>query len=187
MRVSYLLTIWLIDQKSPNAIYWITRFIKSSLSTVGLTQIFINSSIADMKTPVVQEDDYGCAVACVAFVLDISYGRALKLFSQGKSRVQVGGDFYVREIAAILNSQGLCYKQRYIKSHKKKHIVREGTIILTARNKRYATGHYLVRHNGRWMDSWINLAKYPRAAGYRLRLPGRPQMGVFDETTGIEW
>lgn len=183
-RISRLLpvlsavSLFLVDRETAIDVLYILQ---------PLDTFIINSRIVNMKTPVVQEDDYGCAVACVAFVLNIEYQKALRLFPKGKSRVKMGGDFYVREIAAILNSQGKHYRQRYIKSYKKKHVSREGSIILIARNNRYTTGHYLVRHNGTWMDPWINLVQYPRAAGWRLRLPGRAMMGVFDESTGIKW
>lgn len=140
-----------------------------------------------MKRFVAQEDDFGCAVACVAFVLNISYLDALRLFPNGKNRVKIGGCFSPREIASILNSQGRQYRQRYIKSYKKRHVVREGSIILIARSRRYVTGHYLVRHNEMWMDPWINLVEYPRQGGWRKRLPGRAQMGIFDDSTGIIW
>ncbi|MBI2314725.1 hypothetical protein HYU93_01570 [Candidatus Daviesbacteria bacterium] len=38
--------------------------------------------------PVKQEDGLGCAVACVAFILQIPYSEAVKLFSDGKRRVK---------------------------------------------------------------------------------------------------
>ena len=38
--------------------------------------------------PVRQEDGLGCAVACVAFILQIPYQQALTLFSDGKRRVK---------------------------------------------------------------------------------------------------
>ncbi len=59
--------------------------------------------------PLRQEDNFGCAVACVAFVLKKSYKESLMLFSDGKRRVKEEANFYCPEIVEILHSNGLKY------------------------------------------------------------------------------
>ena len=66
------------------------------------------------KTPVKQEDQLGCGVACVSFILDISYLEALCLFKKGELRAKRLG-FYCKDIIEAFNNIGIRYTYKYIK------------------------------------------------------------------------
>lgn len=130
------------------------------------------------KELVIQEDSFGCAVVCVAFVLSISYKEALNLFEEGKVRAQSEG-FYCREIAEVLTQHsGNLYGYRYRGSSRKGKF-RENTIVLIKKSKKYPEGHYLSRVENKWMDPWSNFPILPRRARLRRNLPDKPIYEVF--------
>lgn len=57
------------------------------------------------------------SVACIVFVLKISYSEALTLFIDGKRRVKEEANFYCPELVNILNSQGLSYVWQKLKKN----------------------------------------------------------------------
>ena len=129
-----------------------------------------------MNCPITQQHDFGCGVACVAFVSGVSYPTAVKIL--GIQQAESTG-FWCKELVSNLNLLGLKYKVTYIKPRRQKRIVyTESMIVFIRRSKRYPFGHYLARYNGQWMDPWINLLfdKDIRHAksGFRKRLPGKP-------------
>lgn len=125
--------------------------------------------------PIVQEDDYGCGVACVAFVLTIPYKKAVLLFKEGEIRVKGIPDFYCREICEILGE----YSYKYIKPRLRNRIYAGGTIVFIKKSGKYKYGHYLVRFENKWMDPWINFPDEQRIAGFRNRLPGKPIYMIY--------
>lgn len=122
-----------------------------------------------MKT-VVQEDGFGCGVACVSSLLQISYKDALKLFQNGKKKATVCG-FSPKNIVSALQKAGLKYKTKYIK--KKKIEIINGSIVYVGRCKKYPFGHYLLKTEKGWMNPWINLPYEPRIAGFSKRIPAK--------------
>ncbi len=128
--------------------------------------------------PIRQEDKLGCAVACVAFILNIDYKKALKLFASGERKAKDEG-FYCKEIIMAFNNLGFGYQYKYTKKRLQKKIYKENTIVFIKRCKRYPKGHYLTRFNNKWMDPWINFPKANIRAGFRKRLPGTPIYLVF--------
>ncbi len=129
--------------------------------------------------PTRQEDNFGCAVACMAFVLNIKYKDAIKLFKNGEKRVKSIPNFYCREIVEILNNAGFNYQYKYIKPKIRNKIYKQNTIVFIKKSKKYHYGHYLVRYNNRWMDSWINFPDDKIKAGFRKRLPGKTIYIIF--------
>lgn len=127
---------------------------------------------------IVQKDEYGCAVASMANVLEISYDDTLKLIDNGKFRAKTQG-FYCKEIVGALNSAGLNYRYKHIKPRLRRKIYRDGVIVFIERSKRFPAGHFLTRKNGIWYDSWINFPDDNKRAGVRKRLPGRPIYMIF--------
>ncbi|MCL5970876.1 MAG: hypothetical protein M1450_05270 [Patescibacteria group bacterium] len=123
--------------------------------------------------PVKQDDDFGCAVACVAFVLNTRYSNAIKFFRNGKKRAERIPNFYCRELVEILNNAGLNYQYKRFKPKIRRKIHKEKSIVFIRRSKKYRYGHYLVRFNNLWMDPWINLPDRKIKAGFRKRLPGK--------------
>mgnify|MGYP001563219775 CR=1 FL=1 len=128
--------------------------------------------------PIRQEDPFGCGIACVAFVTDISYEDSLKLFEDGKSKAKKVG-FLCKEIVNALKFKGQIYEYKYVKIRYRKIIYNQNTIVFIKRSNKYPTGHYLVRANNKWMDPWINFPYENAKAGFRKRLPGKPIYMIF--------
>ena len=129
------------------------------------------------QTQVVQEDVMGCAVACVASILGVSYKRALRLF--GTSKCSTRG-YYCPEICKALRKGGLSYGWQKLSLHNKHLINIKSSIIFVARSKLYRAGHYLVRLEQGYMNPWLNFPKVnPAKAGIVKRLPGKPAYVVF--------
>lgn len=127
--------------------------------------------------PVKQEDLFGCGVACVAFILNISYQDSLTLFTDGESKAKEEG-FLCKEIIAALEKKRLKYQYKYLKA--RHNIYNSRTIVFLKRSKRYPAGHYLCKINGKWMDPWINFPNVKIKAGFRNRLPGKPIYAIFE-------
>lgn len=128
-----------------------------------------------MRESITQEFDYGCGIACFAFSLGLTYQQAANHLGELQAN---STRFWVKDFRNALNSSGKQYVSKHIKPSIVREIYREGTIILIRRSKRYPTGHYLIRHQGYWMDPWINLLldndiKHAKS-GFRKRLPGKP-------------
>lgn len=128
------------------------------------------------KNVVVQEHELGCGLACVAFVVVKSYQEVLNITGNPSKATQSG--YYCKELIGLLHKFKYTYEVKYIKPHIKKLIYTNDTIVFIKRSLRYPFGHYLVYHNGLWMDPWINFPKNNRIekakAGFRKRLPGKP-------------
>lgn len=128
-----------------------------------------------MRESITQEFEYGCGIACLAFAAKMSYRQAVEFIGKEQS---LSNRFWCKDLSLALNSLGLKYKHQYVKPHIRRKIYGEGTIVLIARSKHYPYGHYLIRHNGKWMDPWINLPVNKNielaTSGFRRRLPGRP-------------
>lgn len=133
-----------------------------------------------MRSSITQEFDYGCGIACFAFVLQISYQQAVEHLGVEQSN---STRFWIKDFQIALNNSGKAYQAKYIKPHLRKMIYHEGTIVLIRRSKHYPSGHYLIRHANLWMDPWINLPFDQNIAhaksGFRKRLPGNPMYALF--------
>lgn len=124
--------------------------------------------------PVAQKDGLGCAVACVAFVLNIPYSDAVDFFQDGRRRVNGEANFYCPEIVKILNSNGLTYKWKKLSEGKNVEEIEENSIVFVERSKKLPFGHFLCKYKDQWMDSWINVPNAPITGGFREKLPGKP-------------
>ena len=131
------------------------------------------------REPIRQEDGLGCAVASTAFVLDISYQEALKLFEDGERRVREEANFYCPEIANILNDRKLNYSWKKLDGSNNNVINKDFSIVFIKSSSKYPFGHFLVRYHGKWMDPWINFPDNQIIAGFRNELPGEPTYSVF--------
>lgn len=135
-----------------------------------------------MRSSITQEFDYGCGIACFAFALHITYRQAADLLGEKQAN---STRFWIKDLTAALNNAGKYYKSKHIKPLTKNVVYEEGTIVLIRRSKLYPTGHYLIRHEGNWMDPWINLPankniKHAKS-GYRKRLPGKPMYALLPQ------
>lgn len=121
---------------------------------------------------VIQEDEYGCGVACVANILGKTYKETLPLFESPQNASWRG--YFCKDLVYALASAQKNYKYFYVKTYKRNHIYKDETIVFIKRSKMHPAGHYLLRKGAVWVDPWINFPKYPRMAGERKRLPGIP-------------
>lgn len=119
-----------------------------------------------------QVDAFGCAIACVAFVLNIKYSDAIKLFKNGENKARSSG-FYCKEIIEILKNAGFNFQYKYIKPRIRNKIYQKHSIVFIKRSDKYRYGHYLVRFENKWMDPWINFSQKNIKSGFRKRLPGK--------------
>lgn len=133
-----------------------------------------------MKKSITQEFDYGCGIACYAFALDLDCRQAVAKLGAEQA---ISTRFYVKDLTLALNKGGASYISKHVKPRIGKRIYEEGTIVLIRRSKNYPTGHYLIRHNGAWMDPWINLQQDKNilnaTSGFRKRLPGAPMYAIL--------
>lgn len=133
-----------------------------------------------MKKSVTQKDGLGCGIACVAHITERSYDEVIELL--GKVKAQISG-FTLKELSSLLAHLGIDNYRHFVKPKTKHLIYTEGAIVFIKRSKLYPDGHYLVRHNGLWMDSWINSPVdqniQAASSGFRQRLPGIPQYAII--------
>ena len=121
-----------------------------------------------------QETMMGCSVACVASILNTSYSAALELFTKGNKHHHLRG-FYNRDIIKALSEIGKEYESYKVKNYN----YSSGDIVF-ARNKKYGSGHYLLKTENGWMDPWVNYPDIKIKSGYRKRLPGKPQWKITE-------
>src|SRR3990167_8221270 len=128
-----------------------------------------------MRKSITQRHLYGCAVACLAFVLQTPYTKALKLLKT-KQKIYKGSS--CRELLSILQENSLAYNYKYLSKKKSWNIGEPLVVVYIKKSKKYPAGHFLVRYRDKWMDPWINFrfgAKEAKAkSGFRKSLPGEP-------------
>ncbi len=114
----------------------------------------------------------GCAIACAAFLLKISYKKAKSKFKHSEHSCTKG--FYCQEITDVLNKEGLNYSFCKINHKNKKITDKIGSIVFVERNKNYPCGHFLVKSKNGWMNSWINFPSItPAKSGFQSYIPGK--------------
>lgn len=133
-----------------------------------------------MKHTITQEDGMGCGAACVAFAANRTYRQVVSILGREKART-VG--YQLKELVDGLSCFGLSYQYKYVKPKINKSIYQDGVIVFIRRSGKYPYGHYLIRHNGLWIDPWINLVIDKNLenakSGYRQRLPGKAQWAIL--------
>lgn len=127
-----------------------------------------------------QEDQLGCGIACVAYVLGMSYKDTRNLFIDGEHKATYKG-FYCRDLVTVLKWKGKNYTHRYIKKNGVQERFNNLSIVFIKRSKQYPAGHFLVKTDCGWMDPYINYPEKEPKAGFRKDLPGVP-MYVIEES-----
>lgn len=134
-----------------------------------------------MKNSVTQIDEYGCSVACVAFLLNKNYEETLKLFSNSEKAKDEG--FICKEIVSVLKSNGINAEYKYLKPYPQEKIISDNTIVFVKRTRKYPFGHFLIRYNSEWMDPWVNFPENKdikkAKSGFRNDLPDKAIYGIF--------
>lgn len=126
-----------------------------------------------MSDPVIQEDGFGCGVACVAYVLGLSYRAAKSLFATPENAAEIG--YFCDDIVEALSRGNLDYTRRQYSGDP----IPVGSIVFSDYSDTHPGGHWLVKVKNGWMDPWINFdAMHPDTAtaqaGIRQSLPSRP-------------
>lgn len=133
-----------------------------------------------MKKYVKQEDAMGCGIACVAYVLGISYRKAVDLFTQKQKR-RIRG-FTSKDIVEAIKIFGTTYKSVYV-GRETEPKIENNSIIYIPKCGYFPYGHYLVKIQNGYMDPFINLHEsnfdYTKAkAGLRKTLPNKISMKI---------
>lgn len=133
----------------------------------------------DRFPSITQKHGAGCAVACVAYILKISYDAVLKLFS--KSHQVISRGFLCKEIVAALKKGECDYSYSKMINSNKKFLKIFGVIVFIARSKKYPIGHFVVRsEDGSWMNPWINFPCIASAeSGFQKKLPGKAKWIIY--------
>ena len=117
-----------------------------------------------------QEDIYGCAIAAVANVCQISYAES-KYFFEPYYATSRG--YYCRDVIRAFEQIG--YQYKFTSARKYHGNFPYGTIVYV-RSDDIPAGHYLARVDSGWVDSWINMLEPGNLnvkVGIRKSLPGR--------------
>lgn len=107
--------------------------------------------------PVVQLDEWGCGVACIASLLGISYEEAYWLARREKGE-SIGGvqpGLELHHIAMILkqHEKGI----HVVADWQERETYPVGTILFVEGPEPYDGGHYILRVDKGWMDPWVNM------------------------------
>lgn len=128
--------------------------------------------------PVTQNHGMGCAVACVASVLRMSYQKALALFEKPENAWTVG--YFCPEIVAALEKGGMEYSFKAVLNSHDPVLKTPGTIVFTEISKAYPFGHYLLKTKKGWMNPWINCPEIaPAKSALVPKLPAKPTYAIF--------
>ncbi|MBP9731869.1 MAG: hypothetical protein KBD29_00195 [Candidatus Magasanikbacteria bacterium] len=120
-----------------------------------------------------QEALLGCAIACTASRVGLSYKTMKRYFDNAKYKEKSGG-FYNRDIVKALDKLGVNTTVLSMRRYGKKYF-KTGTIVFVGYSAQFPAGHFLLKTKKGWMDSWINYLELPIRAGYRKKLPGTPE------------
>ena len=127
---------------------------------------------------ITQKLDYGCGVACFAFVCGMSFYEAVAFLGM---KYSVKHGWRPSDLVTALDRFGIGYKNHYV--HKKNNLKFPiGSIVLIERSNEYPVGHYLTLTSQGWMDPWINLSEskniHKAKSGFRNELPGKPMYAL---------
>lgn len=124
---------------------------------------------------VVQEDAFGCAIACVACILSTTYKEAGAIFPQGHLKIK---GYSCNDIVHALKKANQNYKFKHVKRGSLGNVP-FGSIVYIKKSYDHPAGHFLAKTDKGWMDPWINFTTLPAKAGFREKLPGAPQYLIF--------
>jgi hypothetical protein len=126
-----------------------------------------------------QKDLNGCGIAALANLLNKSYDFIKKDFEKKFYTIEKG--INIADLVRYLETKNLKYKSKFFNQNKKyiynkidgdKYSKIENSITLICKSKKYPVGHYLLRKNKIWIDSWVNLPSIDNVhAGTRKKLP----------------
>jgi hypothetical protein len=137
--------------------------------------------MSNMQESITQELDYGCGVACFAFVCGMTFQQAVAYLGKEYS---VKHGWRPSDLVSGLNRFGYKYRNRYVRK-KVDGEYPDGTIVLIERSEVYPVGHYLVVTKVGYMDPWINMPMSNdislAESGFRNVLPGKAMYVLIPE------
>jgi hypothetical protein len=140
--------------------------------------------MVNMRKSITQELDYGCGVACFAFVCNMTFREAVSFLGREYS---VRHGWKPSDLIIALQQYGLNYKNSYVRK-KSDYQYPDNTIVLIERSTIerstiYPVGHYIVFFEGRWMDPWINMPENSKLesaeSGFRIKIPGKAMYALI--------
>ena len=118
----------------------------------------------------------GCAAACAASILGISYKKALNKFKKNHASTR---GYYCKEIIDVL---GKNYTYSKVNDKTRKFVNKMGSMVFIKHSKKYPAGHYLLKTKKGWMNPWANYPKInPAKAGFNKKLPGEAQWVIYSK------
>lgn len=131
-----------------------------------------------MIESITQKLDYGCGVACFAYICGLSFENAVEFLGKEYS---VKNGWRPSDLVNELIRAGYSYKNRYVRKNAHDEYPIQ-SIVLIERSRGYPVGHYLVLTPRGWMDPWINLSEtndiQKAESGFRKELPGNPMYAL---------
>jgi len=128
---------------------------------------------------VTQQHPMGCGVACVAYIAEITYQAALKLFKNPENAPDKG--YYCRDIVEALRNLGKNYTYRALKADNKELLSKKNIIVFCAKSKKYPLGHFLAKKDDDlWMNPWANFPIItPAISALEENLPNRATYIIY--------
>ena len=123
----------------------------------------------------------GCGIACMANLLGKPYNSVKKDFESKFYTIERGVKIF--DIVNYLKSHGLQYKSKFFNQNPKHKSKKgeadkfsriENSITIIVKNKKYPTGHYLLKTKKGWVDPWYDFPSIDNVrAVVRSELPGK--------------
>lgn len=127
---------------------------------------------------ITQEEGMGCAIACVAFILNADYKSTKKLFDNKENSFLKG--YLCRDIIKALSKKGLSYTFSKLNENNKELLNKEKIIIFVEKSNKYPAGHFLTKSSLGWMNSWINFPYInPAKSGFEKKLTAKPLWVIY--------
>lgn len=132
-----------------------------------------------------QEDEWGCAAACVASLIAVPYERAKRWLVKEKGAAVSAKHkgFEVDEIARALFKQGT----KVIADWNPPATLPDGTIVCLYSRVRFRDFHYVLKVPGGYMDPWFDLKQDKLEAKWRPALPKGTQVYVALIPVSCAW
>ena len=126
-----------------------------------------------------QKDINGCGIACLANLLNTPYDKVKKDFEKKFYNIDRG--INIADMVRYLKIHNLDYRSKFFNtnnynaSEAGKYSKITNSITLIVKSDKYPIGHYLLRTEEGWVDSWYNLPSIDNVhAGIRKKLPSNP-------------
>lgn len=115
-----------------------------------------------MRRLVRQEEDFGCGIACIAYICEIDYNEAQQSMLHPDKAQTVG--YRCKALCDALNR--ICEEKKVEKIWRTKYVGRtrnpnipDDSIVYINKNNKYKYGHYMVKTKYGYMNPFANLDK----------------------------